>query len=118
MARKISKTPAKKRTSRLTAELLEIADDMHAAGLLPNAAHDKITMRHIGPRAEAETVELTGDEIRAIREKARLSQAVFAHHLKLTVGHVSKLERGSERAKGPTLVLLDVIRRKGIEAIL
>lgn len=118
MARKPSKTPTKKRTSRLTAELLEMAGGMHASGLLPAAAYDKITMRHMGVRADAKAVELTGDEIKAIREKARLSQAVFAHHLKLTVGHVSKLERGAERAKGPTLVLLDVIRRKGIEAIL
>ncbi len=118
MARKTSKTPPRKRVSRVTAELLEMASDMHATGLLPDAAYDKITMRHMGKNAQADTAELTGDEIRAIREKARLSQAVFAHHLKLTVGHVSKLERGAERAKGPTLVLLDVIRRKGIEAIL
>jgi putative transcriptional regulator len=118
MVRKTSKAPPQKRVSRVTAELLEMASDMHATGLLPDAAYDKITMRHMGKSAQADTAELTGDEIRAIREKARLSQAVFAHHLKLTVGHVSKLERGAERAKGPTLVLLDVIRRKGIEAIL
>jgi putative transcriptional regulator len=47
-----------------------------------------------------------------------LSQAVFAHYLKLTVGYVSQLERGAKRPTGPALVLLDVIRRKGIEAIL
>lgn len=117
MTSKARKKPAKKRMSRLTTELLEMADGMHATGLLTDAAHDKITMRHLGPRARDAVVELTGDEIKAIREKARLSQAVFAHHLKLTVGHVSKLERGAERAKGPTLVLLDVIRRKGIEVI-
>ena len=60
----------------------------------------------------------SGSEIRALREKANLSQAVFAHYLKLTVGYVSQLERGAKRPTGPALVLLDVIRRKGIEAIL
>ena len=53
-----------------------------------------------------------------MREKARLSQVVFAHYLNLTVGYVSQLERGAKRPTGAALVLLDVIRRKGIEAIL
>jgi len=53
-----------------------------------------------------------------MRERAHLSQAVFARCLKLTTGYVSQLERGAKRPTGPTLVLLDVIRRKGIEAIL
>ncbi|MBV8776004.1 MAG: helix-turn-helix domain-containing protein, partial [Alphaproteobacteria bacterium] len=49
---------------------------------------------------------------------AHLSQAVFARYLNLTADYVSKLERGAKRPTGPTLVLLNVIRRKGIEAIL
>lgn len=61
---------------------------------------------------------LSGEEIRALREKAHLSQAVFVHYLNLTVGYVSQLERGAKRPTGPALVLLNVIRRKGIEAIL
>jgi len=61
---------------------------------------------------------LTGDDIRAIREHARMSQAVFAQYLNLTVGYVSQLERGAKRPTGAALVLLNVIRRKGIEAIL
>jgi len=55
MARKMSKTPAKKRVSRVTAELLELASDMHATGLLPDAAYDKITMRHMGKNAQADS---------------------------------------------------------------
>jgi putative transcriptional regulator len=43
---------------------------------------------------------------------------VFAHLLNLTVGYVSQLERGAKSPSGPALVLLDVNRRKGIEAIL
>jgi putative transcriptional regulator len=113
MATKTRKTKAT--TSRLSRELLETARDMHASGLLTKAAHNKITMRHVGI---APAVTLTGDEIKALREKCHVSQAVFAKYLNLTADYVSKLERGEKRPNGPALVLLDVIRRKGIEAIL
>jgi putative transcriptional regulator len=45
-----------------------------------------------------------------------MSQAVFARHLNVTTGYVSQLERGARRPSGG--VLLNVIRRKGIETIL
>jgi putative transcriptional regulator len=107
----------KTKPSRLATALLETADDMHRIGLMDAATHEKITMRHLGDTATApETI--TGDEIRSLRESARLSQAVFARYLNLTVGYVSQLERGAKRPTGPALVLLNVIRRKGIEAIL
>jgi putative transcriptional regulator len=64
------------------------------------------------------TEPMTGDEIRQLREQAHLSQAVFARYLNLTVGYVSQLERGAKRPSGPALVLLNLIRPKGIEAIL
>jgi len=102
----------------LTSELLETARDMHASALLTTAAHDKITLRHMGDIRTPASVTFTGPEIKALRERARLSQAVFARYLNLTVGYVSQLERGAKRPSGPALVLLDVIRRKGIDAIL
>lgn len=104
--------------SRLAKAMLETAADMRRAGIMGKAAHDKITLRHLGGKPEAPVAPLTGDEIRALRERAHLSQAVFARYLKLSVSYVSKLERGTKRPTGPALVLLNVIRRKGIEAIL
>ena len=89
------------------------------ADVIDAATQQKITLRHLGSAPERPVVEpLSGEDIRALREKARLSQAVFARYLKLTTGYVSQLERGTKRPTGPALVLLDVIRRKGIEAIL
>jgi putative transcriptional regulator len=108
----------KKKTSRPTRELLETAGDMHEAGLLDRAAHEKITMRHLGATDVPNVASLTGTQIRAMRERARMSQAVFARHLNLTVGYVSQLERGAKRPTGAALALLNVIKRKGIEAIL
>jgi putative transcriptional regulator len=110
----------KAKTSRLTKELLETADDLQKSGLLTNAARDKITMRHLGPSdiPAAITAKISGADIKAIREEAKLSQAVFARYLNVTAGYVSQIERGDKHPTGPALVLLNVIRRKGIEAIL
>jgi putative transcriptional regulator len=93
---------------------------MNKSGLLTKADHDKITMRHLGASdiSAPVTAKISGPEIRAIREQAKLSQAVFARFLNVTAGYVSQLERGDKTPTGPAVVLLNVIRRKGIEAIL
>ncbi len=107
-----------KKPSRMAKALLDTADDMRKAGLLSRATHDKITMRHLGSRTAPKAAPMTGGQIRAVRERAKMSQAVFARHLNVTAGYVSQLERGAKQPTGPALVLLNVIRRRGIEAIL
>jgi putative transcriptional regulator len=107
----------KKKRSRLANELLETAKDMHEAGLLDHAAYEKITMRHMDPKSMPKVLPIRAEQIRAIRERANMSQAVFAHYLNLTVGYVSQLERGAKQATGAALALLNIIKRKGIDAI-
>lgn len=108
---------AKTKPSRLAKALLETAEGMRTAGILDAEAPAKITMRHLGAAAPA-TISITPRQIRAMRERARMSQAVFARHLNVTPGYISQLERGAKRPTGAALVLLNVIRRKGIEAVL
>lgn len=108
----------RKGTAALDAAILEIADDAHRSGVMSSDTHAKITLRQQAGRTAAALTPLTGDDIRVLRERAQMSQAVFAKYLNLTTGYVSKLERGAERPAGPALVLLNIIRRKGIEAIL
>lgn len=104
--------------ARFTQEMEETLEGMHACGVMDEATY-KLTMRDLKRGAAPDfVVPLTGPEIRAMREQAKLSQAVFAKYLHVTVDHFSKLERGAKRPTGPVLVLLNVIRRKGIEAIL
>ena len=103
---------------RLTQALIETADDMHRIGVMDGASHGKITLRHLGDRAQGASEPISGAEIRSLRERARLSQAAFARHLNLTVGYVSQLERGAKLPKGAALALLNVMRRKGVEVIL
>jgi len=103
---------------RLREAICETAGDLHRLGLMDDATHEKITLRHLGENDAAPPAPMSGEEIRRLREQARLSQAVFARRLNLTVGYVSQLERGAKRPSGPALVLLDLIRRKGMDAIL
>lgn len=106
------------KSRRMVRAMLETADDMRHAGIMDEMTHAKITLRHLGDRADLVTEPISGEDIRRLREKAHMSQAVFARYLNLTVGYVSQLERGAKRPTGPALVLLNLIRRKGIEAIL
>lgn len=103
---------------RMDEELLEMAAAQHRLGIMDDASFPKITVRHMGPDALPTAAPISGEEIRTVREQAHLSQAALARHLNLTTGYVSQLERGTKQAKGPALALLNVIRRKGIEALL
>lgn len=114
----MAKAKTKTKPSRLAKALLETAGDMRRSGLLDSAAYEKITLRHLGPDRDAQPARISAAQIRALRERARMSQAVFARHLNLTVGYVSQLERGAKQPTGATLALLNVIRRKGIDTIL
>jgi putative transcriptional regulator len=107
-----------KKLSNLTEALLETAEDMHSAGLVGDEVYEKITVRHLGPDAPLTAAPITPEEIRGVRERAHLSQAALAKYTNLTPGYISQLERGTKQAKGPALAILNVIRRKGIEALL
>lgn len=105
-----------KKLSRLAGAILETARDMHKSGLLDDEAYEKIIHRHLPDEKRAIEIP-TGGDIKAMRETANLSQAVFARKLHLSAGYVSQLERGVRQPSGPTLVLLNLIRKRGIEAI-
>jgi putative transcriptional regulator len=55
---------------------------MRRAGVLAEPAYTKITKRHL--REQPTIHPLSGNEIKALRQRARMSQAVFAHHLNVT----------------------------------
>ena len=67
-------TAKTKTNARLTRELLETAKGMHASGIMNDAAYEKITLRHLKRAAKAPAAPtMTGDDIRAIRERAQRS---------------------------------------------
>jgi putative transcriptional regulator len=107
-----------KKPSKLSKAILEMAGDQHRTGLMDAAEYEKITVRLLGPQALPTAQPISARQIRTLRKRANLSQAAFARYLNLTSGYVSQLERGTKQPKGPALALLNVIRRKGFEAIL
>lgn len=107
-----------KRNSPVREAILETADDLHRHGLLNDAEYRQITVRHLGEEPLPVAKPISAREIKRIRQHSKMSQAAFARHLNLTTGYISQLERGIKQPKGPALALLNVIRRKGFEAIL
>jgi putative transcriptional regulator len=107
-----------KKNSRMVEELLETAGDLHRLGIMDDEAYHKITVRHLGSKPLSAAKPISGKQIHAMRTRARMSQAAFARHLNLTPGYISQLERGTKQPKGPALAMLNVIKRKGFEAIL
>jgi len=109
---------AAKKLSRIAEAILETAEGMHRIGVMDEATYRKITVRHLGKEAVESARPISPRQIRAIRDRANLSQAALASMLNMTAGYLSQLERGVKQPKGPSLALLNVLRRKGIEAIL
>lgn len=107
-----------KKLIRMEKAILETAEDFRRGGLMDEGTYKQITLRHLGPEARQPPRPLTAEEIRALREQAHMSQAVFARHLNMSAGQLSKLERGAERPTGTTLALLRVIQRRGIEVMM
>ncbi|MGA9672476.1 MAG: helix-turn-helix domain-containing protein [Terracidiphilus sp.] len=107
-----------KKISRLSEEIVEMAEGQYRTGLMDRATKEMITVRLLGDQTLNTARPISSKEIRKIRERANLSQAAFARYLNLTTGYISQLERGIKQPKGPALALLNVIRRKGFEAIL
>ena len=95
-----------------------MGDALHRLGGLSDQEHAKITMRHVALAKIDRAGPLTPREIVAIREAAHMSQAVFARLLDVSTGTLSKWERGELKPRGPASRLLQVIKTKGIAAIL
>jgi putative transcriptional regulator len=65
-----------------------------------------------------EVKELSAAAIKRLRKRANLSQAVFAAVLNTSVSTVQKWEIGDKRPSGPSLKLLNLIERRGLESVL
>lgn len=103
----------KKRESRVLAEVHEMAADLHDIGLI-----DKRRMREYDALCKLDVAPLSPAQIRSLREKLHVSQAVLAAVLNTSVSTVQKWEVGDKKPGGPSLKLLNLIERKGLEAVI
>lgn len=103
---------AQKHKSDALAALHESMQGLYDIGLV-----DARTMRQFDSTCLTPIESMTPDEIVETRIKQGVSQTVFAHYLNVSVGSVSKWERGEKHPSGPALKLLALVKRKGLEAI-
>lgn len=98
--------------SNVFAAVHETASDLHEAGLL-----DKRTLRDLERLCLTPIAALSPDDIRELREREQVSQAVLARYLNVSTGVVSQWERGEKKPGGASLKLLTLVREKGLAAI-
>lgn len=103
---------SKKYRSDAMASIHETMEALHKVG-----AVDKQTMRRFDDACLTPVRPLTAQQIKAIRERERVSQTVCANHLNVTPNLVSKWERGEKRPSGPALKLLALVEKHGITAV-
>ena len=78
---------------------------------------DKKTLREFDALCLTTVRLFAPREIRALRLREGVSQAVFARYLNVTTGLVSQWERGEKRPLGASLKLLSLIAENGIAAV-
>jgi len=79
---------------------------------------DDITMKNIENLCLPVVQEYTPEKIISIRKKNRLSQAALASIFNISPSTVQKWERGNKKPTGASKKLLDIMERKGIEALI
>jgi putative transcriptional regulator len=91
----------------------ETAQDLHKAGFI-----DKRRMRLYDALCLAPVPEYSSDAIKAVRERYKISQAVLASVLNTSLSTVRQWEIGHKHPSGPSAKLLDLLERKGLEALI
>ena len=99
--------------SRLMDEMHETSRGLHAVGLI-----SKRRMSEFDALCHLDVQEMAPQQIKSLREQAHVSQAVFAAVLNTSLSTVQKWEAGDKRPSGPSLKLLNLIERKGLEAVI
>lgn len=103
---------ASKAKSPILAAVHETARDLHQARLIDvrrMKEYEALCLEPIEP--------YTSEKIVALRKRHHLSQAVLAAVLNTSVSTVRQWEIGAKRPSGPSLKLLNLLDRKGLEAL-
>ncbi|WP_166144778.1 DNA-binding transcriptional regulator [Methylosinus sp. RM1] len=98
----------------------DIAEAVHetATGLRRIGLLDAKTMREFDASCLTPVEPLTGRQIAALRQRAGVSQSVFARILNVQPKLVSEWERGEKKPSGPSLKLLSIVKARGLDALL
>lgn len=98
--------------SRLFKAVHETANDLHTLGFI-----DKRALQTYEALCIEAVPSYNPKQIRKLRERYKISQAVLAAILNTSLSTVQKWEIGDKHPGGPSLKLLNILDRKGIEAL-
>ena len=101
------------RKSRILDEVHESVQDLHEIGAI---SAGRMAEFEVWCRAPLKAISAA--KIRRLRRQAQLSQTVFAALLNTRVSTVQRWECGEARPSGPALKLLNLLERKGLEAVI
>ena len=90
----------------------ESAQGLHDAGVM-----DEITLKEFDALCLPPVKVYSSVQIKRIRRRSKASQGVFAAYLNTSVSTVQKWERGAKKPNGPSLKLLNLVDRKGLEIL-
>jgi putative transcriptional regulator len=99
--------------SRILEAVHETATDLQRLGFI-----DKRRMLKFDALCLAPIQDYDATKVKALRQRLHLSQAVLASVLNTSLSTVRKWEVGDKRPSGPSQKLLDILERKGLEAVL
>lgn len=105
-------TKSKAKTPILEA-VHETAADLHRLGFIDIRKMRKFDVLCLDPVPEYDS-----KKIRALRDHLQLSQSVLAALLNTSLSTVRKWEIGEKHPSGPSLKLLNLLDRKGLEAVI
>lgn len=102
-----------KHNSCLLEAVHETARDLNELGFIDKRALNRYDALCLEP------VPLySPEQTRTLRDRYRISQAVLASILNTSLSTIQKWEIGEKHPGGPSLKLLNILDRKGIEALI
>lgn len=93
--------------------ITSVVQDLNKSGLV-----DDITMKNIENLCLPDIPEYSPEKIVLIRKKFKLSQAALASIFNISPSTVRKWEQGNKKPAGASKKLLNIIERKGLEALI
>lgn len=100
--------------SRILEEMRGTAQDLFDGGFIDKRRleeHEALFRAHQVPQYTAETVK-------GLRQRLNISQSVLAAIINTSAATVRAWECGGKKPGGPSCKLLDLLERKGMEALL
>ena len=102
----------KKQKSDILDMIHETASDLHRLGIVNKQSMERYDALCVSP-----VPDYSPEQIRSLRERYQISQAVMASILNTSLSTIQKWEIGKKHPGGPSQKLLSILDRKGIQAM-